>query len=182
MQYKCYFWAKMSEVATPYYWLQPTNSLNHKDSGSHLPTASWRNKPYHFKETHHNAQPVRLGGLHQNLPAHISNELNFKRALGNGGFWRGIRTWPPWVICAPAFNHKLKKFCIYRAFSEIIRSVLYVCLVQIFATVCWWDIDMGLYMFRLVKRCLTNLITTGSLHRCLETAIVAQANVCELHG
>ncbi len=31
--------------------------------------------------------------------------------------WRGLWTWPPWVICAPAFNHKLKKFCIYREFS-----------------------------------------------------------------
>ncbi len=34
-------------------------------------------------------------------------------------YWRGLWTWPPWVICAPAFNHKLKKFCIYRDFSEI---------------------------------------------------------------
>ncbi len=34
--------------------------------------------------------------------------------------WRGLWTWPPWVICAPAFNHKLKKFCIYRGFSEIV--------------------------------------------------------------
>ncbi len=33
--------------------------------------------------------------------------------------WRGLWTWPPWVICAPAFNHKLKKFCIYREFSYI---------------------------------------------------------------
>ncbi len=24
----------------------------------------------------------------------------------------------PWVICAPAFKHKLDKFCIYRGFSE----------------------------------------------------------------
>ncbi len=24
------------------------------------------------------------------------------------------------MICAPAFNHKLKKFCIYREFSEIV--------------------------------------------------------------
>ncbi len=23
-------------------------------------------------------------------------------------------------FCAPAFNHKLKKFCIYRGFSEIV--------------------------------------------------------------
>ncbi len=28
-------------------------------------------------------------------------------------------TWAPWVIFAPAFNHILKKFCIYRGFSEI---------------------------------------------------------------
>ncbi len=34
--------------------------------------------------------------------------------------WRGLWTWPPWVICAPAFNHKLKKFCIYRGFSKIV--------------------------------------------------------------
>ncbi len=34
--------------------------------------------------------------------------------------WRGPWTWPPWVICAPAFNHKLKKFCIYREFSKIV--------------------------------------------------------------
>ncbi len=32
-------------------------------------------------------------------------------------FWRGLWTWPPWVICAPAFNHKFKKFCIYREFT-----------------------------------------------------------------
>ncbi len=25
-----------------------------------------------------------------------------------------------WVICAPALKHKLKKFCIYRLFSEIV--------------------------------------------------------------
>ncbi len=31
--------------------------------------------------------------------------------------WRSRWTWPPWVICALAFNHKLKKFCIYRGFS-----------------------------------------------------------------
>ncbi len=35
-------------------------------------------------------------------------------------FLRGLWTWPPWVICGPAFNHKLKKFCIYRGFSEIL--------------------------------------------------------------
>ncbi len=35
-------------------------------------------------------------------------------------FWRGLWTWPPWVTCAPAFNHKLKKFRIYRGFSEIV--------------------------------------------------------------
>ncbi len=34
--------------------------------------------------------------------------------------WRGLWTWPPWLICALAFNHKLKKFCIYRGFSESI--------------------------------------------------------------
>ncbi len=34
-------------------------------------------------------------------------------------FWRGLWTWPPWVICALAFNHKLKKFCTYRGCSEI---------------------------------------------------------------
>ncbi len=33
--------------------------------------------------------------------------------------WHGLWTWPPWVICAPAFNHKLKSFCIYRGFSYI---------------------------------------------------------------
>ncbi len=31
--------------------------------------------------------------------------------------WRGLSTWPPRVIWAPAFNHKLKKFCTYRGFS-----------------------------------------------------------------
>ncbi len=33
--------------------------------------------------------------------------------------WR-LELWPSWVICAPAFNHKLKKFCIYRGLSEIV--------------------------------------------------------------
>ncbi len=33
--------------------------------------------------------------------------------------WRGLWTWPPWVIWALASNHKLKKLCIYRGFSEI---------------------------------------------------------------
>ncbi len=28
--------------------------------------------------------------------------------------WRSRWTWPPWVICALAFNHKRKKFCIFR--------------------------------------------------------------------
>ncbi len=35
-------------------------------------------------------------------------------------FWRGLWTWPPWVICAPAFNHKLRKFSTFRGFSEIV--------------------------------------------------------------
>ncbi len=33
---------------------------------------------------------------------------------------RGLWTWPPWVICAPAFNYRLKKFCTYRGFSVIV--------------------------------------------------------------
>ncbi len=35
-------------------------------------------------------------------------------------FGRGLWTWSPWVICAPAFNHKSKTFCIHRGFSEIV--------------------------------------------------------------
>ncbi len=31
----------------------------------------------------------------------------------NAGLW----SWPPWVVCAPAFNHKLKKLCISQGFS-----------------------------------------------------------------
>ncbi len=34
--------------------------------------------------------------------------------------WGDLWTWPPWLICASAFNQKLKKFCIHRGFSEII--------------------------------------------------------------
>ncbi len=37
-------------------------------------------------------------------------------------FWRGLRTWPPWVIFARPFNYQLKKICIYRVFSEIFFS------------------------------------------------------------
>ncbi len=43
-----------------------------------------------------------------------------QRRLQNIYFWRGLWIWPPWMICAPPFNHKLKKFCIYRGFSEIV--------------------------------------------------------------
>ncbi len=40
----------------------------------------------------------------------------FSERLRNLIFWRGLWTWPPWVICTPAFNHKLKKYWIYRGF------------------------------------------------------------------
>ncbi len=38
--------------------------------------------------------------------------------------WRAFdeRHEPPWVICAPTINHKLKKFCLFRGGSE---TVLY---------------------------------------------------------
>ncbi len=42
------------------------------------------------------------------------------RLSPNLDFWRDFWTWPSWVICAPAFNHKLKKICIYRGFFEIV--------------------------------------------------------------
>ncbi len=35
-------------------------------------------------------------------------------------FWRGLWTWPPWVICTPACNHKLKEFRTFRGVSGIV--------------------------------------------------------------
>ncbi len=34
--------------------------------------------------------------------------------------WSGLWTCPPWVVCAPAFNHKIKKFCSFPSASEIV--------------------------------------------------------------
>ncbi len=33
--------------------------------------------------------------------------------------WRGLWIWPPWVICAPVYNHKPKKFCTFRGFLKL---------------------------------------------------------------
>ncbi len=38
--------------------------------------------------------------------------LNQKKLNRPSRAWHSVYTWPPWVICAPAFNHKLKDFCI----------------------------------------------------------------------
>ncbi len=35
-------------------------------------------------------------------------------------FWRSLWTWPPWVICAQPLNHKVRKFCTFRGFSETV--------------------------------------------------------------
>ncbi len=43
-----------------------------------------------------------------------------KSGIRRNPLWRGLWTWPQWVFCAPALNHKLKKVCIYRGFSEIV--------------------------------------------------------------
>ncbi len=34
-------------------------------------------------------------------------------------FWSGLWAWPPWVICAPTLNHKLKTFCTFRGFLKL---------------------------------------------------------------
>ncbi len=37
----------------------------------------------------------------------------FVRAILFSNFWRSLWTWPPWVICAQALNHKLNKWAVY---------------------------------------------------------------------
>ncbi len=51
------------------------------------------------------------------LPTKLMGFRNFVIIISLYIFWRGLWTWPTWVICAPAFNPKFKKFCIYRELS-----------------------------------------------------------------
>ncbi len=49
----------------------------------------------------------------------VRSEIGVREILENFFFSRGPWTWPPWVICAPAFNHKIEN-AAHSGVSEVL--------------------------------------------------------------
>ncbi len=114
-------------------WFSPERPIlkNGYNTGSHFTNLCARHKHNRASEFLQGLKVLRKKSLQQRATCAANTVCeqaikidvlavfcNEKSTVHYIDFWRGLWTWPPWVIFAPAYNHKPKRFCIYLGFLK----------------------------------------------------------------